>query len=224
MFLRLIIRTALHSGLCLLLNVLPMHTPAQASADMPQTVLVLGDSISAGYGMTLEQGWVALLDDRLAQQSPPWQAVNASISGDTTGGGLRRLPALLAKHRPQIVIIELGGNDGLRGYPIKQLRQNLATMTKLSRDSKARVLILGMEIPPNFGERYTQLFRAAFTDVAASEQATYGGFMLAGVATNSALMQADGIHPTAEAQRLLLDNVWPHLLTQLSDLSTGAQQ
>lgn len=174
--------------------------------------------------MTLEQGWVALLDDRLAKQVPPWQAVNASISGDTTGGGLRRLPALLAKHQPRIVIIELGGNDGLRGYPIKQLRQNLQTMTALARDKNAQVLILGMEIPPNFGERYTQLFRAAFTDVAQAQQAAYGGFMLAGVATDPALMQADGIHPTAEAQSLLLDNVWPHLLAQLNSLSTGAQR
>lgn len=224
MFLRHIVRTALHSGLCLLLMALPVQASAQASAETPRTVLVLGDSISAGYGMTLEQGWVALLDDRLAKQVPPWQAVNASISGDTTGGGLRRLPALLAKHQPRIVIIELGGNDGLRGYPIKQLRQNLQTMTALARDKNAQVLILGMEIPPNFGERYTQLFRAAFTDVAQAQQAAYGGFMLAGVATDPALMQADGIHPTAEAQSLLLDNVWPHLLAQLNSLSAGAQR
>ena len=197
--------------------------PTQATGEVTSTILVLGDSISAGYGMTLEAGWIALLNDRLKTEHLNWHAINASISGDTTGGGLRRLPALLDKHQPDIVVIELGGNDGLRGYPIKQLKQNLQVMTTQAQDSGAHVLIMGMEIPPNFGERYTSLFRKVFSDVAATRNAAYGECMLAGVATDRALMQADGIHPTADAQSLLLNNVWQSLYPLIHLESNGGR-
>ncbi len=182
----------------------------QADAERP-AVMVLGDSISAAYGMTLEQGWVNLLQKRLDAENFDYQVVNASISGDTTGGGLNRLPALLEKHSPKVVILELGGNDGLRGYPIKTLRDNLSAMTHLSRETGAAVLLLPMEVPPNLGSRYTRMFRESFPMVASEHDARVGRFLLDGVATHPALMQADGIHPTAEAQGRLLDNVWPDL-------------
>ncbi len=206
------------SGLCVFFLAPVTAESTQAKNDGPSAILILGDSISAGYGMTLETGWVALLNARLTASDYNWRAINASISGDTTGGGLRRLPALLEKHHPEIVIIELGGNDGLRGYPIKQLRTNLAVMAEKAQQSGAQVLIMGMEIPPNFGERYTRLFREVFNTVANSENIQYGMFMLKGIATDPSLMQADGIHPTAEAQSLLLDNVW-HSLAPLIDHS-----
>ena len=171
----------------------------------------MGDSISAAYGMSLQEGWVALLAGRLAESHPDWQVVNASISGETSGGAASRLPALLEEHRPAVVIIELGGNDGLRGYPVKRLRANLAEMVENSRAAGASALILAMEIPPNYGSRYTSSFRNSFTRVAEETGAALSPFMLDGVATDKALMQSDGIHPSIEAQPLLLDNVWPHL-------------
>lgn len=175
-------------------------------------ILVLGDSISAAYGMDLEQGWVAALQDRVAGRAAGWTVANASISGDTTGGGLQRLPRLLEQHQPTIVILELGGNDGLRGFPINQLRANLTAMVKQSQDAGASVLLLTMEIPPNFGKRYTGQFRDSFAQVAASTGARVADFILDGIATRPELMQDDGIHPTAEAQPMIVDNVWPHLL------------
>ena len=199
--------------MCLLLL-----TPVSDARESPaqRALLVLGDSISAAYGMDLQQGWVQLLADRLAARSAPWAVVNASISGDTTAGGLSRLPALLEKHRPRVVIIELGGNDGLRGYPIDQLRSNLRNLIEQSQAAGARVLILPMEIPPNLGPRYTTLFRESFHTVAGDTGARVGGFILEGVATDPQLMQSDGIHPTAEAQPKLLDNIWPDLEPLLS--------
>jgi acyl-CoA thioesterase-1 len=184
---------------------------APLSQGAPRTLLVLGDSISAAYGMSLEQGWVSQLADELRSAGEPWMVVNASISGETTAGGLRRLPALLEEHRPALVIIELGGNDGLRGYPVKSLQENLEQMARLAQDAGARVLILPMEIPPNYGARYTRLFREAFAAAATATGSTLGPFLLEGVATEGALMQADGIHPTAAAQARLLDNVRPTL-------------
>jgi len=174
-----------------------------------QRILVLGDSISAAYGMSLEQGWVAQLARHMAGRAPEVQVVNASISGDTTAGGLRRLPPLLQSHQPSVVIIELGGNDGLRGYPIASLKQNLAHMVELSQRAGARVIIVPMEIPPNYGARYTADFRQAYRSVAEATDSVLAPFLLDGVATDPALMQADGIHPTAEAQSQLLDNVLP---------------
>ncbi len=184
---------------------------AQAAGSPDKTVLVMGDSISAAYGMSLEEGWVALLAGRLADSHPGYQVVNASISGETSAGAAARLPALLEEHRPSVVIIELGGNDGLRGYPVTRLRDNLANMAQQSKAVGAGVLILAMEIPPNYGSRYTRSFRESFTQVAQDTGSQLSPFMLDGVATDQELMQDDGIHPTVAAQPLLLDNVWPHL-------------
>ena len=174
----------------------------------PGSILVLGDSISAAYGMPLEQGWVALLEQKLEQEAVPHAVVNASISGDTSAGGLRRLPSLLKRYQPDIVIIELGGNDGLRGYPVGQLQDNLAALIRLSESAGAKVLILPMEIPPNLGKFYVDAFRASFPQAIEGTDAILGQFPLASVATNPALMQADGIHPTAKAQPLIVSTVW----------------
>ena len=192
--------------------------PARAVDAAPSTsaaardaarVVVLGDSISAAYGMALEQGWVRILAERLSGENAPEDFVNASISGDTTAGGLRRLPALLESHRPEVLVVELGGNDGLRGYPTKKLRDNLTAMAKLGRAAGAKVLILPMEIPPNYGPRYTRAFRASFREAAEASGAALGPFLLDGIATNPDLMQADGIHPTAAAQGLIADLLEP---------------
>ncbi|UUD64453.1 arylesterase [Pseudomonas seleniipraecipitans] len=175
------------------------------------TVLVVGDSISAAFGMDTRQGWVHLLDERLKKEGFEHQLVNASISGDTSAGGAARLPALLAEHSPDVVIVELGGNDGLRGLPPKQLQQNLASMIDASREAGAKVLLLGMRIPPNYGERYTTAFAKVFDDVAAEKSVPLVPFLLEGVGGVDALMQDDRVHPAVEAQPLLLENVWPTL-------------
>lgn len=183
---------------------------AQTSTEA-KTILVIGDSISAAYGIQRETGWVALLQTRVANRQPPVRVVNASISGDTTGGGLARLPRAIALYQPDVVIIELGGNDGLRGYPVDRIEANLDEMVLLAQKSGAAVVVIGMEIPPNYGPRYTQAFHSMFADMATREHVALVRFLLDGVATDSALMQADGIHPTAAAQPRLLDNVWPTL-------------
>lgn len=175
------------------------------------TLLVVGDSISAAFGMDTRQGWVALLEKRLDEQGFDHQVVNASISGDTSAGGAARLPALLAEHQPELVIIELGGNDGLRGQPPAQLQQNLAAMVQASQQKGAQVLILGMQLPPNYGQRYTTAFAAVFPQVAGEFSVPLVPFVLEGVGGVPEMMQADGIHPTAEAQSRLLENVWPTL-------------
>lgn len=189
---------------------LAAQTPIEA-----KTILVIGDSISAGYGIQRNQGWVALLESRVAALQPPHKVVNASISGDTTGGALARLPRTLEIHKPDVVIIELGGNDALRGYPVERIENNLDAMAGLAKDTGASVMVLGMEIPPNYGARYTQAFHAIYADVAKRTGAVLVPFLLDGVATDDALMQADGIHPTAAAQQRLLDNVWPTLKSLL---------
>lgn len=169
--------------------------------------------------MSLEQGWVALLARELATTYPQqYTVVNASISGETTGGGLRRLPPLLAEHQPRLVIIELGANDGLRGFPLGNLRDNLGSLVELSQESGAGVILLPMEIPPNYGARYTAGFRQSYRDVARDSGSVLAPFVLDGVATDPALMQDDGIHPTAGAQAMLLDNVLPTISQVLSDL------
>ncbi|KAB0549687.1 arylesterase [Pseudomonas argentinensis] len=175
------------------------------------TVLVVGDSISAAFGMDTRQGWVHLLDERMRQEGFEHQLVNASISGDTSAGGAARLPALLAEHKPRLVIVELGGNDGLRGLPPGQLQQNLASMIDASRDAGAKVLLLGMRIPPNYGERYTTAFAKVFDDVAADKNVPLVPFLLEGVGGVTSLMQDDGVHPAVAAQPQLLENVWPTL-------------
>nr|MBO2512089.1 arylesterase [Gammaproteobacteria bacterium] len=175
------------------------------------TVLVVGDSISAAFGLDTAQGWVALLEKRLAERDRDYQVVNASISGDTSAGGLARLPALLDAHRPEVVIIELGGNDGLRGLPPAQLQQNLARMIDSARSRGAQVLLLGMRLPPNYGERYTRAFEAVFSDLAEEKGVALVPFFLEGVGGVPGMMQPDGIHPTADAQPLLLEHAWSAL-------------
>lgn len=175
------------------------------------TLLVVGDSISAAFGLDSRQGWVALLEERLGEEGLEHSVVNASISGDTSSGGLARLPALLAEHRPELVIIELGGNDGLRGQPVAQLQHNLAAMIELSREAGAQVLLLGMRLPPNYGVRYTTAFAQVFEDLAQQWNLPLVPFFLEGVGGVATMMQTDGIHPTAQAQPTLLENVWPTL-------------
>lgn len=179
---------------------------------------MLGDSISAAFGLSLEQGWVALMEGRLQQQGHSVEFINASISGETTSGGLRRLPQLLERHQPHLAIIELGGNDGLRGYPLRQLRENLLTMVNLCKRSGAAVILLPMEIPPNYGSRYTQGFRDSYSTTAKDTKTTLGPFLLQGIATDPTLMQSDGIHPTAAAQPMIVDNLLPALGTALKAL------
>ena len=175
------------------------------------TVLVVGDSISAAFGLDTRLGWVTLLEQRMKDEGFTDKVVNASISGDTSAGGQARLPALLAEHKPELVILELGGNDGLRGQQPAQLQQNLASMIDRSRDAGAKVLLLGMQIPPNYGPRYTNAFKAVYSDVAAEKKIPLVPFFLEGVGGIPELMQADGLHPAAGAQGKLLENVWPTL-------------
>jgi acyl-CoA thioesterase-1 len=183
---------------------------ASARAEGP-VILVFGDSISAGYGLPLEQGWVELLSTRLKSQGYGYQVVNASVSGETTAGGLARLPRALELHHPSIVILELGGNDGLRGLPIEQMRANLTQMVTSSTAAGAKVLLLGMRMPPNYGPEYTQQFAMVYSDLAASKKTALVPFLLTNIALSPALLQADDIHPNAQGQPILLDNVWPAL-------------
>jgi len=187
-----------------------MVASAAARAEAP-VILVFGDSISAGYGLPLEQGWVELLKTRLKSQGYGDQVVNASVSGETTAGGLARLPRALEVHHPSIVILELGGNDGLRGLPIAQMRANLTQMAALSSAAGAKVLLLGMRMPPNYGPQYTQQFATVFSDLAAERKIPLVPFLLTNIALSPALLQGDDIHPNALGQPILLDNVWPTL-------------
>jgi acyl-CoA thioesterase-1 len=173
------------------------------------TVMVFGDSLSSGYGIELSRGWVSLLQRRLLTAGYPHRVVNASISGDTTGGGLARLPAALEQHQPDIVVLELGGNDGLRALPLKSIEENLAAMIEAIQNTDARVVLVEMRIPPNYGPRYTKEFQAIFGELAESFDVALAPFFLEGVAGNPELMQRDGIHPKAEGQSRMLDNVWP---------------
>jgi len=180
------------------------------------TILVFGDSISAGFGINPERGWVALLQSKLKLEGYGDQVVNASVSGETTEGGLARLPRALALHHPGIVIVELGGNDGLRALPVDQMRANLAQMAALCAAAGARVLLLGMQIPPNYGPQYTQQFASSYGAVAREKNLPLVPFLLNGIALSPQLMQADGIHPNELGQAKLLDNVWPSLKAMLS--------
>jgi acyl-CoA thioesterase I len=184
------------------------------AAGAPAVLLVVGDSLSAEYGLARGAGWVALLDQRLAREKIAARVVNASISGDTTSGGRSRLPALLAQHKPTHVILELGGNDALRGLPLAQTQDNLATMARAARAAGARVLLAGMQVPPNYGRKYGEDFAALFAAVAKGEGAALVPFLLKGVADSAdseRLFQPDRIHPTAEAQPVILGNIWPVL-------------
>jgi acyl-CoA thioesterase-1 len=182
-----------------------------ARAETP-VILVFGDSISAGYGLArVDQGWVALLQTRLKDQGYVYQVTNASVSGETTAGGLARLPRALMLHQPKIVILELGGNDGLRALPIAQMRANLVRMVDLATAAGAQVLLLGMRMPPNYGSDFTEQFRFSYSDLARDKKLPLVPFLLNDIALLPNLMQADGIHPNELGQSRLLDNVWPSL-------------
>jgi len=175
------------------------------------TVLVVGDSISAAFGLETQYGWVALLEQRLLEHNADFKVVNASISGETSAGGLSRFPDLLAQHQPQYVIIELGGNDGLRGLSLSHLAMNLSTMVQKAKQQKATVLLLGMRLPSNYGKRYTDAFYNVYQRIAEKEQVALVDFLLEGVGAVDGMMQADGVHPTQLAQPLLLENTWQGL-------------
>jgi acyl-CoA thioesterase-1 len=182
-------------------------------------ILVLGDSLSAEYGLARGSGWVALLEQRLAREKIAARVVNASVSGDTTSGGRSRLPALLAQHKPTHVVIELGGNDALRGLPLAMTQDNLSTMTRAAKAAGARVLLVGMQVPPNYGRQYGESFAALFASVAKAEGAALVPFLLKGVADapdSEALFQTDRIHPKEAAHPIMLGNVWPVLRPLLS--------
>jgi acyl-CoA thioesterase-1 len=188
--------------------------PVRAGESQP-TLLVVGDSISAAYGLPPGTGWVDLLSARIAAQKLPYRVVNASISGDTTAGGRARLPALLRTHKPALVVIELGGNDGLRGGNLASTRDNLAAMVAAVQKANAKALLIGMKIPPNYGAAYVREFDALYASVARDAKVPLVPFFFEGFGERSDLFQADRIHPTAAAQPLLLDNVWPALLPLL---------
>ncbi|MDY6948092.1 MAG: arylesterase [Pseudomonadota bacterium] len=181
------------------------------AATAPNTLLVLGDSLSAGYGVKVDATWVALLERRLASQGYGYRVVNASISGETTGGARVRLPRALELHQPSVVVIELGGNDGLRGLPVKQVRGNFESMIETSQAANANVVLVGMRMPPNYGAEYADSFHALYGELAKKYNVPLVDFFLDGVALDDTLMQADGIHPNATAQPKLLDNLWPAL-------------
>jgi acyl-CoA thioesterase-1 len=183
---------------------------AHAEATTP-VLLVLGDSISAGYGLAKGSGWVDLLAKRIEAQHLPWRVINASITGDTTAGGRARLPALLAQHKPWIVIIELGGNDGLRGGNLRSTKDNLDAMVAATRKSGAQAVVVGMKLPPNYGPAYTREFGALYGDVAKSNHVPLVPFLFEGFGESDEWFQPDRVHPTAAAQTKLLDNVWPVL-------------
>lgn len=185
--------------------------PIAAASQPERTVVVLGDSLSAGYGIKLQEGWVSLLAKRLASEGYGYRVINASVSGETTQGGLARLPRALQTHKPAIVIVELGGNDGLRGLPLAASRENLRKIIEAAQRAQARVLLLGMAIPPNYGPRYGKEFFEMFATLAKQHRVSYVPFFLDQVALKPELMQDDGIHPNAKGQPQMLENLWPKL-------------
>lgn len=199
-----------------------LASPLKASATEP-VLLVVGDSLSAAYGIDRDKSWVALLQERLSDETTAnWQVVNASISGETTEGGLARLPELLAAHQPDVVIIELGGNDGLRGHPLASIRANLEQMIQLTQPDAA-LLLVGIELPPNYGPRYTRAFAEIYRELAEIYQVDLLPFFLEGIYDADAMMQADGLHPTEAAQPQLLENIWPYLQPLLTTDAVSTQ-
>ncbi|QOL48848.1 arylesterase [Massilia litorea] len=190
---------------------------ASASAySAPKTVLVVGDSLSAEYGLTRGAGWVALLEQKLKSEKIDANIVNASISGETTSGGRARLPALLNAHKPQIVVIELGANDGLRGLPVDAASTNLREMITMAQKHRAKVMLIGMRMPPNYGRAYTERFFGMFSTLSKEYKAPLVPFMLEGVADKPALFQADRLHPSAQAHPIILNNIWPTFSTLIT--------
>ena len=201
--------------LALLLGLLPAWSLGNEARDPSRTILVLGDSVSAGYGLANGESWVALLQARLKAQGYGYRVVNASVSGETTTGGLARLPRALTLHRPAIVILELGGNDGLRALPLETSHSNLEKMILAAKTAGARVLLLGMKIPPNYGPRYSEGFEKMFRDLASRHRLAFEPFFLDKIALAPGMMQDDGLHPTAKAQPVMLETMWPALLPLL---------
>lgn len=187
------------------------------------TVLVFGDSLSAGYGIDVDQSWTSLLQSRLHAQGYEHRVVNASISGETTEGGKTRMPAALENFDPDVVVLELGANDGLRGFPPQVMKDNLQAMIEMSRASGAKVVLLGIRIPTNYGPRYTRAFESVFRELAAEQDVLWIEFFLDGIVLDDELMQADGIHPNARAQSFLLDNAWPVIRAALETAQGGAE-
>jgi acyl-CoA thioesterase I len=190
---------------------LALPLSVHASPEQQPVVLVVGDSLSAGYGVAVDATWVALLQKRLAAQGYGYRVVNASISGDTTGGARARLPRALELHKPAVVILELGGNDGLRGLPLRQVRENFQFLIERAEAAGAAVVLVGMRMPPNYGAAYADAFHALYGELARRYDTPLVDFFLDGVALDEKLMQPDGIHPTAAAQPRLLENLWPAL-------------
>ena len=190
---------------------------ATANAASQPTVLVFGDSLSAGYGIDVDQSWPALLQSRLASQGYEHRVINASISGETTEGGETRIGAALERFQPQLVILELGGNDGLRGFPPEVMKDNLTSIIQATQASGATVVILGIRIPTNYGARYTQAFESVYRELSEQLDVLWIEFFMDGIALNEALMQDDGIHPNEEAQSILLENAWPIIRQALTD-------
>jgi len=210
--------------LCVALSSFAPASLASSNATVPaQTVLVVGDSLSAAYGIDQSDGWVALISDRLKAEGVSAAMINASVSGDTTSQGLDKLPGLLARHSPDVVMIELGGNDGLRGQPVPVIRQNLEAMINLAQES-SRVILVGIRLPPNYGPRYVGAFEATYRDLATDPAVTLVPFLLDGVAGVDELMQADGIHPEAAAQPRIVENVWPILIKVLTNTPKNAEK
>jgi acyl-CoA thioesterase I len=182
-----------------------------SAAASERTLLVFGDSLSAAYGLRTDQGWVTLLQQRLQVQGYGYRVVNASVSGETSDGGRNRIARALTQHQPELVILELGANDGLRGLPVKEIRANLAQIIGEIRKSGAKVLLVGIFIPPNYGTQYTQAFAAIYQSLAKEQNVPLVPFLLGGIALNPQLMQADGLHPNTQGQPKVLENVWAHL-------------
>ncbi|MCX7896624.1 MAG: arylesterase [Rhodocyclaceae bacterium] len=191
---------------------------------LPLHVLLLGDSLSAGYGIARERAWPSLLAQRLADHNPPYRLINASTSGETTAGGKSRLPALLERHRPHLVVLALGANDGLRGLPIEHIRENLRAMIRMSRKEKATILLIGMKLPPNYGPAYAESFSALFQALAREENVPLLPFLLEPIALDDTAFQADRLHPTEKAQPLIFAHVWQALQPLLNVPKGAARQ
>jgi len=205
-FLRLLL-----AALSVTVGVTFLANAARAAPKTPPSILVFGDSLSSAYGIAERRGWVALLEERLKREKLAWRVVNASISGETTSGGRSRLGRALEEHQPAVVVIELGGNDGLRGLPVAEMKKNLAAMIQQAQKAGARVLLVGIRMPPNYGPDYTREFEAAFADLAKRHRTALVPFLLEGMGEDLDKFQPDRIHPNEAAQPILLDNVWKGL-------------
>ena len=196
-----------------------LHVSAETQPTEPRKIMVLGDSLSAAYGIDEKEGWVSLLTARIDKSFMNWKVVNVSVSGETTSMGKDRIDSELKQHKPHIVVVELGGNDGLRGYPVQAVEKELRTIVKKCLESGAQVLLVGMRLPPNYGDHYTEDFYAMYSRIAKDLKTGYTPFLLENVGGEPELMQLDGVHPKANAQPILLDNVWPEIKRMISSMN-----